>query len=103
TRTTYPPALHALPTRRSSDLGTPVPSSALATSEMAVICGTPTPATIRVVQIDPGPMPTLTASTPASTSASAASAVALLPPTTWRSEEPTSELQSRENVVCPTP
>ena len=32
---------------------------------MAVICGTPTPATTRVVQIEPGPMPTLTASAPA--------------------------------------
>ena len=37
-----------------------VPSSALATREIALICGTPTPATMRVVQIDPGPMPTLT-------------------------------------------
>ena len=32
-------------------------------------CGTPTPATMRVVQIEPGPTPTLTASTPASISA----------------------------------
>ncbi len=38
----------------------------------AVICGTPTPATMRVVQIEPGPMPTLTPSAPASTSAFAA-------------------------------
>ena len=30
----------------------------------AVICGTPTPATMRVVQIEPGPMPTLTPSAP---------------------------------------
>src|SRR5674536_10098 len=36
---------------------------------MAVTCGTPTPATTRVVQIEPGPTPTLTASAPASTSA----------------------------------
>ena len=36
---------------------------------MAVSCGTPTPATIRVVQIEPGPMPTLIASAPASMSA----------------------------------
>ena len=36
---------------------------------MAVSCGTPTPATMRVVQIEPGPMPTLTASAPASISA----------------------------------
>jgi hypothetical protein len=46
---------------------------------MAVSCGTPTPATMRVVQIEPGPMPTLTASAPASISALAPSAVATLP------------------------
>ena len=32
-----------------------------AASRIAVICGTPTPATTRVVQIEPGPMPTFTA------------------------------------------
>ena len=42
-------------------------------------CGTPTPATTRVVQIEPGPIPILTASAPASTSAFTASAVATLP------------------------
>jgi hypothetical protein len=31
---------------------------------IALICGTPTPATMRVVQIEPGPMPTLTPSAP---------------------------------------
>ena len=36
---------------------------------IAVSCGTPTPATMRVVQIEPGPMPTLIASAPASISA----------------------------------
>ena len=45
-------------------------------------CGTPTPATMRVVQIEPGPMPTLMASAPASISALAPSAVATLPATT---------------------
>ena len=35
-------------------------------SAMAVICGIPAPVTMRVVQIDPGPMPTLMASAPAS-------------------------------------
>ncbi len=50
---------------------------------MAMIWGTPTPATMRVVQIEPGPMPTLTAWAPASTSASAASPVATLPPIIW--------------------
>ena len=48
-------------------------------------CGTPTPATTRVVQIEPGPIPTLIASAPASISASAASAVAMLPAITWTS------------------
>jgi hypothetical protein len=43
---------------------------AASTDDMiAVSCGTPTPATMRVVQIEPGPMPTLTASAPASISA----------------------------------
>src|SRR5690606_6746610 len=60
------------------------PSSAAATSPTAVTCGTPTPATTRVVQIEPGPMPTLTASAPASTSARAASPVTILPAISWR-------------------
>ena len=41
-------------------------AAATAQSWIAVICGTPTPATTRVVQIEPGPMPTLTPSAPAS-------------------------------------
>jgi hypothetical protein len=49
---------------------------------MALIWGTPTPATTRVVQIEPGPTPTFTPSTPASTSAWAPALVATLPPTT---------------------
>ena len=61
----------------------PLPFNAPATLATAVICGMPTPLTMRVVQIEPGPMPTLTASAPLSTSASAASAVATLPPITW--------------------
>ena len=52
---------------------------------MAVSCGTPTPATMRVVQIEPGPMPTLMASAPASISALAPSPVAMLPATTCTS------------------
>ncbi len=44
----------------------PAPSTA---SNTAVSCGTPTPVTTRVVQIEPGPTPTFTASTPRSTSA----------------------------------
>src|ERR1700732_3031429 len=51
-------------------------------SRMAVNCGMPTPATTRVVQIEPGPMPTLMASAPASMSAFAPSPVAMLPATT---------------------
>ncbi|GIT14559.1 MAG: hypothetical protein CM1200mP36_03150 [Gammaproteobacteria bacterium] len=41
--------------------------SAEETSATAGNCGTPTPAITRVVQIDPGPIPTLTASAPAPT------------------------------------
>ena len=47
---------------------------------MAVICGTPTPATMRVVQIEPGPTPTFTASAPALIKACAPARVATLPP-----------------------
>ena len=54
----------------------PAPSTA---SKIAVSCGTPTPVTTRVVQIEPGPTPTFTASTPRSTSARAPSRVAMLP------------------------
>ena len=63
----------------SAMTGTPYFLATCATSYTAVICGTPMPATIRVVQIEPGPMPTLTASAPAAISASAASAVAMFP------------------------
>jgi hypothetical protein len=62
--------------------GTPEPSRAEATFWIAVICGTPTPATILVVQIEPGPIPTFTQSAPWSTSALAPSRVAMLPPMT---------------------
>ena len=51
--------------------GTPAGAQARAASKIAVTWGTPTPATTRVVQIEPGPTPTFTASTPASTSACA--------------------------------
>src|SRR5574344_1501154 len=43
----------------SAMTGTPAGSATSHTFAMAVTCGTPTPATIRVVQIEPGPMPTL--------------------------------------------
>ena len=42
-------------------------------SAMAVICGMPAPVTMRVVQMEPGPMPTLIASAPASIRAMAPS------------------------------
>ena len=48
-------------------------------SAMAVICGTPAPETTRVVQIEPGPMPTLTPSAPSAISSRAPSKVATLP------------------------
>ena len=63
----------------SAMIGVPCRVANLRQSRMAVIWGTPTPATILVVQIDPGPTPTLTASTPALMSAWAPSAVATLP------------------------
>src|SRR5450432_1432098 len=65
----------------SAMIATPEPFAADTASAIAVSCGTPTPATIRVVQIDPGPTPTFTALTPQSTSARVASAVATLPAT----------------------
>src|SRR5688500_15809049 len=63
----------------SATIGTSWPAAARAQSRTAVTCGTPTPATTRVVQIDPGPTPTFTASAPAAISASVADAVATLP------------------------
>src|SRR3954468_24238429 len=61
--------------------GTPKRDAARTHASTALICGTPTPATTRVVQMLPGPIPTLTASTPASQSAAAPSPVATLPAT----------------------
>ena len=57
----------------SAITGVPVFCAASTASMIAVSCGTPTPATMRVVQIEPGPMPTLMASAPASISALAPS------------------------------
>ena len=51
----------------------------------AVNWGTPTPETILVVQIEPGPIPTLIAFAPAAIKASAAAAVATLPAIIWKS------------------
>src|SRR6056300_449524 len=69
----------------SAITGTPLPFMAAATSKTAENCGKPTPATTLVVQIDPGPMPTLTASAPAATKNLAASPVAILPTITSKS------------------
>src|SRR5262249_21245339 len=66
----------------SAITGTPWGLHAVTASRIAVICGAPTPATTRVVQIEPGPTPTFTASAPASHSAAAPARVATLPPTT---------------------
>ena len=46
---------------------------------MAESCGAPTPETIRVVQIEPGPIPTLIAPAPALCNAKAAAPVATFP------------------------
>ena len=50
---------------------------------IAVSCGTPVPATILVVQIEPGPIPTFTASAPASANAFAPAAVPTFPAITF--------------------
>jgi hypothetical protein len=63
----------------SATIGTPNLRASAAHQLIALICGTPTPVTTRVVQIEPGPMPTFTASTPASHNSFVASAVATLP------------------------
>ena len=48
----------------SAMTGIAVARAASAHSAIAVICGTPTPATMRVVQMEPAPTPTLTTSAP---------------------------------------
>ena len=55
------------------------PFKAAAVSMMADNWGIPAPATMRVVQIEPGPMPTFTQSAPASAKAFAPAAVATFP------------------------
>src|SRR5881409_835564 len=66
----------------SEMIGTSALAAAAAHSATAVNCGTPAPATIRVVQMEPGPTPTLIASAPASIRSRTASCVATLPATT---------------------
>ena len=85
--TLHPPAARALTTSPeylrppSAMSGMSVSFRAWATSYTALSCGTPTPATTRVVHIEPGPIPTFTASAPALASILAASPVAILPTT----------------------
>ena len=57
----------------SAMMGTSALAAARAASAMAVICGMPAPETTRVVQMEPGPMPTFTADTPAAISSAAPS------------------------------
>src|SRR6266851_2963289 len=78
----------------------PAPATA---SRMAVICGTPTPVTTRVVQIEPGPTPTFTASTPRSTRARAPASVATLPATSCTSGNASrsSDTVSSTPLECP--
>src|SRR2546429_1316555 len=59
--------------------GTSVPCAARAASMIAVNCGTPAPVTTRVVQIDPGPMPTFKPSTPREINSFVPSYVATFP------------------------
>ncbi len=65
----------------SAMTGTSCRLATSATCATAVICGIPAPVTTRVVQIDPGPMPTLIPSAK-STTAAAASRVPTFPTTT---------------------
>ncbi|KAF5036557.1 hypothetical protein DSECCO2_573810 [anaerobic digester metagenome] len=65
----------------SAITGTPASRATSATLAIAETCGTPTPATILVVQMEPGPMPTFSPSTE-STRAPAACLVAMFPATT---------------------
>jgi hypothetical protein len=78
----------------------PAPSTASIT---AVSCGTPTPVTTRVVQMEPGPTPTFTASTPRSTNAAAPARVATLPATSCTSGNAsrTFAVASSTPTLCP--
>ena len=57
----------------------PLDRAPLLAAQSAVSCGMPTPATIRVVQIEPGPWPILMALAPQSARYSAPSALVTLP------------------------
>ena len=83
-------------------IGTPLPLIPLATFAIADSCGTPTPDTMRVVHMLPGPMPALRASAPASARAFAPSAVATFPAiTSIVNRRFSSVTVSRTFLVCP--
>ena len=65
----------------SAQSGMPASWQTAAQSRTAVSWGTPTPATSRVVQTEPGPTPTLMPCAPAAIRSRAPSAVATLPAT----------------------
>ena len=67
----------------SAITGIPAGPAVFIALKIAVICGTPTPEMIRVVQIDPGPIPTLTASAPASIKSFTPLGRRNVPATTW--------------------
>ena len=79
----------------SAMIGMPVSRAASDASYTAVTWGTPTPATTRVVQIEPGPTPTFTASAPASMRAWAPDRVATFPPMTSIASKARSPLSRR--------
>ena len=70
-----------MPPSAITGMSSPASCTPATLSMIAVSCGTPKPVTTRVVQIDPGPIPTLIASAPASASSRAPSRVATLPAT----------------------
>src|SRR5690606_40967149 len=91
-RVDHRPVLHSFPTRRSSDLASP---SAIHRSEVCVGIETPT-RTSSGARVSPPSTPP----PPAPSPAQAPSANTAAAPKATRSEEHTSELQSRENLVC---
>ena len=72
----------------SAITGTPRRRARREAVQIADSCGMPAPLTTRVVQIDPAPTPTLTASAPASARVSTPSSVTTLPAMTGSSGHP---------------
>ena len=77
--------------------------------KIAVICGTPAPATTLVVHMDPGPTPTFTQSAPRLTKSRVPSAVATLPAITIfsghaffiTSTVSRTDVYKRQDLCCP--